>query len=77
MLESHNRTNFPSASSRANPVTVAALPGEKVTLRGAVAIGIETPMTLYVIFHGIIIYNNMAWKNLHGININNIGNNAR
>lgn len=26
-----------------------------MTLRGTVAIGIETPLTLYVIFHGIII----------------------
>lgn len=55
MLESHNGTNFPSGTSWANPVTVAAFPGEKVTLRGAMAIGIATPLTQYVIFDGIIV----------------------
>ncbi len=55
MLESHNGTNFPSGTSWANPVTVAVFPGEKVILKGAMAIGRETPLTQYVIFDGINI----------------------
>ncbi len=55
MLERHYRTNFHSGSSRTNPGKLAALPEEKITLKGTVAIGIETPLTLNVIFHGIII----------------------
>ena len=54
-LESHNGTNFPSGTSWANPVTVAAYPGEQVTLVGKMAIGIERPLTQYVIFDGLTI----------------------
>jgi len=54
-LESHNGTNFPSGTSWANPVTVAASPGEQVTIVGKMAIGIETPLTQYVIFDGLTI----------------------
>lgn len=54
-LESHNGTNFPSGTSWANPVTVAASPGEQVTLVGKMSIGIEAPLTQYVIFDGITI----------------------
>lgn len=55
VLESHNGTNYPSGTSWANPVTVAAFAGEKVTIKGKMAIGKKTPLTQYVIFDGITI----------------------
>ena len=55
ILESHNGTNFPFGTSWENSVTVAAFPGEQVTLKGRIEIGFEEPLTKYVIFDGITI----------------------
>ncbi len=66
-LESHNGTNFPSGTSWDNPVTIAAFPGEQVTLRGKMSIGLEKPLTQYVIFDGISID---AARQDSGISIN-------
>ena len=55
ILESHTGTNFPSGTSWENSITVAAFPGEQVTLVGRMGIGFEQPLTQYVIFAGITI----------------------
>ena len=55
ILESHSGTNFPSGTSWANSVRVAAYPGEQVTLMGSIGIGKEQPLTQYLIFDGITI----------------------
>jgi parallel beta-helix repeat protein len=48
-----NKVSFPSGTSWTNAVTLAAYPGEKVTLVGS--IGISSPSLSYIIVSGLII----------------------